>query len=51
MQLADTSAWVWTHAIGGELRTAFDEYVVDGQVATCDMVLLELGICKGFSGR
>jgi predicted nucleic acid-binding protein len=42
VQLADTSAWVWTRAIAGELRTAFDECVVDGQVATCDMVRLEL---------
>lgn len=42
MQLADTSAWVWTRAVGGELRTAFDEYLVDGQVASCDMVRLEL---------
>jgi predicted nucleic acid-binding protein len=42
VQLADTSAWVWTRAIGGEKRTAFDEHVVDGQVATCDMVRLEL---------
>ena len=42
MHLADTSAWVWTRAVGGELRTAFDEDVIDGQVATCDMVRLEL---------
>jgi predicted nucleic acid-binding protein len=42
VHLADTSAWVWTRAIGGQLRTAFDEDVVDGQVATCDMVRLEL---------
>ncbi len=42
MQLADTSAWVWTRAVGRELRATFDEDVVDGQVATCDMVRLEL---------
>lgn len=42
MQLADTSAWVWTRAIGGEFRTAFDEDVIEGDVATCDMVRLEL---------
>jgi predicted nucleic acid-binding protein len=42
VQLADTSAWVWTRSVGGELRTAFDEDVIDGQVATCDMVRLEL---------
>lgn len=42
MQLADTSAWVWTRAVGGELRAAFDEDLVEGQIATCDMVRLEL---------
>jgi predicted nucleic acid-binding protein len=42
VHLADTSAWVWTRAGGGELRTAFDEDVIEGQVATCDMVRLEL---------
>jgi hypothetical protein len=42
VQLADTSAWVWTRAVGGGLRTALDEDVIDGQVATCDMVRLEL---------
>lgn len=42
MQLADTSAWVWTRAVGGELRVRFDEDLVEGQIATCDMVRLEL---------
>lgn len=42
MKLADTSVWVWTRAIGGELRTAFDEDTIEGQVATCDVVRLEL---------
>lgn len=42
MELADTSAWVWTRAVGGELRAAFDEAVIEGEVATCDMVRLEL---------
>lgn len=42
MQLADTSAWVWTRAVGSELRVAFDEDLVEGQIATCDMVRLEL---------
>lgn len=42
MHLADTSAWVWTRAVGGELRVAFDEALVEGQIATCDMVRLEL---------
>lgn len=42
MLLADTSAWVWTRAVGGELRIVFDEGLVEGQIATCDMVRLEL---------
>jgi predicted nucleic acid-binding protein len=42
VQLADTSAWVWTRAVGGERRVAFDEDLVEGQIATCDMVRLEL---------
>jgi predicted nucleic acid-binding protein len=42
VQLADTSAWVWTRAVGGELRVAFDEDLVEGRIATCDMVRLEL---------
>jgi predicted nucleic acid-binding protein len=42
VQLANTSAWVWTRAVGGELRGAFDEDLVEGQIATCDMVRLEL---------
>ena len=42
MQLADTSAWVWTRKVGGELRATFDENLVEGQIATCDMVRLEL---------
>jgi predicted nucleic acid-binding protein len=42
VELADTSAWVWTRAVGGELRGSFDEAVIEGEVATCDMVRLEL---------
>jgi predicted nucleic acid-binding protein len=42
VQLADTSAWVWTRAVGGELRDAFDDDLVEGRIATCDMVRLEL---------
>ena len=42
MDLADTSAWIWTRVVGGELRRAFDEAVVEGAMATCDMVRLEL---------
>jgi predicted nucleic acid-binding protein len=42
VQLADTSAWAWTRAVCGALRVAFDEDVIEGQIATCDMVRLEL---------
>lgn len=42
MDLADTSAWTWTRRVGGELRDAFDERLVEGELATCDMVRLEL---------
>jgi predicted nucleic acid-binding protein len=42
-ELADTSAWVWSRRPGHqELRQAFDVAVVAGEVATCDMVRLEL---------
>jgi hypothetical protein len=42
-ELADTSAWVWSRkAAFPELRHAFDTALVDGEVATCDMVRLEL---------
>lgn len=42
MRLADTSAWVWTRAVGGELRAQFDEAVIEGEIATCAIVKLEL---------
>ncbi len=42
MELADTSAWIWTRVVAGELREEFDEAVVEGAVATCDLVRLEL---------
>jgi predicted nucleic acid-binding protein len=42
-ELADTSAWVWSRRSGHrELRHAFDVALVDGEIATCDMVRLEL---------
>jgi predicted nucleic acid-binding protein len=42
-ELADTSAWAWSRRRGyPELRRAFDEALVDGELATCDMVRLEL---------
>lgn len=42
MRLADSSAWVWTRAVGGELRAKFDEAVIAGDIATCAIVKLEL---------
>ena len=42
-ELADTSAWSWSRRrTYPELRHAFDEALVDGELATCDMVRLEL---------
>jgi predicted nucleic acid-binding protein len=42
-ELADTSAWVWSRRPAyPELRHAFDAALVDGELATCDMVRLEL---------
>jgi predicted nucleic acid-binding protein len=42
-ELADTSAWVWSRRRGyPKLRQAFDTALVDGEIATCDMVRLEL---------
>jgi predicted nucleic acid-binding protein len=41
--LADTSAWVWSRkAAVPALRHEFDAALVDGDLATCDMVRLEL---------
>ncbi len=42
MELADTSAWSWTRVVAGELRSVFDEALIKGEVASCDMVRLEL---------
>jgi predicted nucleic acid-binding protein len=42
-ELADTSAWVWSRRRAyPELRHAFDTALVDAELATCDMVRLEL---------
>jgi predicted nucleic acid-binding protein len=42
-ELADTSAWSWSRRRAyPELRYAFDKALVDGELATCDMVRLEL---------
>lgn len=42
MKLADTSVWAWTRTVGGDLRAVFDQALIDGQIATCDMVRLQL---------
>jgi predicted nucleic acid-binding protein len=42
VELADTSAWVWTRVVGDDLRREFDEAVVEQGIAICDMVRLEL---------
>ena len=40
-ELADTSAWVWSRK-AALLRHEFDTALVDGNLATCGMVRLEL---------
>jgi predicted nucleic acid-binding protein len=41
--LADTSAWAWSRKSSYEqLRREFDERLVDGELAICDVVELEL---------
>ena len=43
IELADTSAWVWSRRSGiAGMREAFDAALVDGFLATCDVVKLEL---------
>jgi len=42
-ELADASAWAWSRKAGSRhLRHEFDSAPVDGDLATCDMVRLEL---------
>lgn len=42
-ELADTSAWVWSRRRAyPQLRDAFGSAMVDGEIATCAMVRLEL---------
>jgi hypothetical protein len=42
-ELADTSAWSWSRRRSyPDLRRGFDEALVEGELATCDMVRLEL---------
>jgi len=41
--LADTSAWIWSRrADHPELRRWFDHQLVEGEIATCGVVQLEL---------
>jgi len=43
IELADTTAWSWSRRRSyPELRAAFDMALIDGAIATCDMVRLEL---------
>lgn len=43
IELADTSAWVWSRRSNSpELRERFDANLVDGFLAVCDVVKLEL---------
>lgn len=41
--LADTTAWSWSRRRAyPELRASFDAALIEGEIATCDMVRLEL---------
>jgi predicted nucleic acid-binding protein len=42
VELADTSAWWWSVRAGGAVRREFSEAIVEGRIATCDVVRLEL---------
>jgi predicted nucleic acid-binding protein len=43
VELADTTAWSWSRrGLDGDLREEFDTLLVDGEIAICDMVTLEL---------
>jgi predicted nucleic acid-binding protein len=42
VELADSSAWWWSARAGGIVRREFDEALVEGRIATCDVVRLEL---------
>ena len=43
MLLADSSAWIWSRRCAyPELREWFDERLEEGEIATCDLVRLEL---------
>jgi predicted nucleic acid-binding protein len=43
VELADTTAWSWSRRESAhDLRRQFDELLIDGEIAICDMVRLEL---------
>jgi predicted nucleic acid-binding protein len=43
MELADTTAWSWSRRRANpELRAWFDDALIEGELAICDMVTLEL---------
>jgi predicted nucleic acid-binding protein len=43
VELADTTAWAWSRRESrGGLREDFDTRLVDGEIAICDMVRMEL---------
>lgn len=43
MELADTTAWSWSRRKAyPELREWFDDALIEGEIAICDMVRLEL---------
>jgi predicted nucleic acid-binding protein len=43
MELADTTVWAWSRRKAyPELREWFDDALIDGEIAICDMVRLEL---------
>lgn len=42
MELADTSAWIISRRLGGEIREEFDRGLLAGTLVTCEMVKLEL---------
>ena len=42
-ELADTTAWSWSRRRAyPELRESFDAALIEGEIATCDLVRLEL---------
>lgn len=50
MELADTSAWTG-RVRDGQIRREFDQAVLSGDIATCDMVKLELLVSARDAGE